>query len=125
MLLVNADDFGMKEEITDRILRCYRQRSIHSASAMTFMADSDRAADLAGDAKLPLGLHLNLDENLTGKTVSGTLRDHHQRTAAYLNAGKWNQILYNPFLRNAFDYVFKAQWEEYYLLYGEEPKRRG
>ena len=90
MLLVNADDFGMIEEITDRILICYRQRNIHSSSAMTFMADSERAADLAVEMKLPVGLHLNLDENLTGKTVSATLRKHHQTTAAYLNARKAN-----------------------------------
>ena len=123
MLLVNADDLGMIKEVTDRILNCYCQGNIHSSSAMTFMADSERAADLAVEMKLPVGLHLNLDEHLTGKTVSATLRKHHQATSAYLNARKANQILYNPFLRNAFDYVFQSQWEEYCRLYGEEPKR--
>ena len=125
MLIVNADDYGWDKETTDRILTCYTRKRIHSASAMTFMADSERAADLAREIQLPVGLHLNLDEKLTGPTAPATLRDHHQQTAAYLNARKWNQVLYNPFLRNAFDYVFQAQWDEFFRLYAEEPQAVG
>jgi len=77
-------------------------RGYHSTSAMTFMADSERAADLARETQIPVGLHLNLDEKFTGPAIPSTLREHHQKIAAYLNARKWNQILYNPFLRNAF-----------------------
>lgn len=123
MLIVNADDYGWEVETTDRILTCFTRKRIHSASAMTFMADSERAADLACETQLPVGLHLNFDEKLTGPATSASLRDHHQATAAYLNARKWNQVLYNPFLRNAFDYVFQAQWDEFIRLYHEEPQR--
>ena len=87
------------------------------------MADSERAADLARETQIPVGLHLNLDEKFTGPAIPSTLREHHQKIAAYLNARKWNQILYNPFLRNAFDYVFQAQWDEFTRLYHEEPQR--
>jgi predicted glycoside hydrolase/deacetylase ChbG (UPF0249 family) len=123
VLYVNADDFGCTSEITDIILSCYRKSRIHAASAMTFMNDSERAADLAGQNGLPVGLHLNFTVEFTGETVIANLRDHHRAVSDYLKARKWNQVFYNPFLRNSFDYVFQAQWDEFCRLYGEEPKR--
>jgi predicted glycoside hydrolase/deacetylase ChbG (UPF0249 family) len=123
MLIINADDLGLDEETTDRILICYNRKRIHAASAMTFMSDSERAADLAQENQLPVGLHLNLDQELTGQTVQAKLRDHHRTVSVYLNARKWNQVLYNPFLRNSFDYVFQAQWDEFCRLFGAAPQR--
>jgi len=123
MLIVNADDYGLDQETTDRILTCYTRKRIHSASAMTFMANSERAAFLAKETRLSVGLHLNLDEELTGPQLSVKLREYHRATTSYLKARKWNQFLYNPILRNSFDYVFQAQWDEFCRLYGEEPKR--
>jgi len=123
MLFVNADDYGCDKETTDRILTCYSEKRIHSVSAMTFMIDSERAADLARTDQMPTGLHLNLDHDLTAKTIPAQLRDHHRIVSNYLKARKWNQVIYNPFLRNAVDYVFQAQWEEFCQLYGEAPHR--
>jgi chitin disaccharide deacetylase len=123
VLFVNADDLGWTRETTDRILACYRERRIHAASAMTFMKDSERAAELSRETCVPVGLHLNLTHDFTGYTVNPTLRDDHRRVAAYLKASKINQILYNPFLRKAVDYVFQAQWDEFHRLYGQEPTR--
>lgn len=123
MLLVNADDLGCTKDITDGILICYSRKRIHSASAMTFMKDSKRAADLARENQLPIGLHVNFDQHLTSETTSEKLRDHHQVVSDYLKARKWNQVLYNPFLRNSFDYVFQAQWDEFCRLYGNAPQR--
>jgi len=123
MLFVNADDLGWTNQITDRILNCYRHGLINSASAMAFMQDSERAADLSQQSGLPVGLHLNLTQDLTGQTVTSTLRDYHRSVAAYLNARKVNQILYNPFIHRAFNYVFQAQWDEFCRLYGKEPER--
>jgi chitin disaccharide deacetylase len=123
MLIVNADDYGLIKETTDKILYCFVQKRINSASAMTFMSDSERAADIALKTQLPVGLHLNLDENYTGSAIPSTLREKQQKIASYLNARKWNQVLYNPLLRNLVDYVFQAQWEEFIKLYHEEPQR--
>ena len=123
MLIVNADDYGCEKETTDRILTCYLLKRIHCASAMTFMADSERAADLARENKLPVGLHLNLDREINGSQLPAKLRETHCKIASYLNARKWNMLIYNPFLHNYFDYVFQAQWDEFCRLYGEEPKR--
>jgi predicted glycoside hydrolase/deacetylase ChbG (UPF0249 family) len=123
VLLVNADDLGWNVETTDRILACYRQRRLHSTSAMTFMKDSGRAAELALEAGIPVGLHLNLTQGFSGDVVSKILQDNHHRVAAYLKARKFNQIVYNPFMTSALDYLFRAQWDEFCRLYGKEPAR--
>jgi chitin disaccharide deacetylase len=123
MLYVNADDLGFTKDITDRILTCYCQEMIHTASAMTFMKDSERAAEMARKMGLPVGLHLNLTQELTGERIGNILQTKHRAVTAYLKARKVNQILYNPLLRNAFEYTFQAQWSEFYRLYGEEATR--
>jgi chitin disaccharide deacetylase len=123
MLIVNADDYGLDKETSERILTCYTRKRIHSASAMTFMADSERAALLAKATGLSVGLHLNLDQEMTGPQMPVKLRECLRATASYLNAKKWNQLIFNPFLRTTFDYVFQAQWDEFSRLYGEEPNR--
>jgi predicted glycoside hydrolase/deacetylase ChbG (UPF0249 family) len=123
MLTINADDWGRSEEITDRILNCYRQRRIHSASAMTFMSDSARAARIALDNQLPVGLHLNFTQDLTGEGVAQNLSRRHRKLIKYLTNRKINQFIYNPMLVGAFRYVFQRQWDEFLRLYAEEPKR--
>jgi predicted glycoside hydrolase/deacetylase ChbG (UPF0249 family) len=123
MLTVNADDLGRSEKATDSILTCYRRKRIHTASAMVFMRDSQRSAQVAAEAGLGVGLHLNLIEEFTGESADPRLRDHHGRVVAYLRGRRLNQVVYNPFLRRSFEYVFKAQWDEFCRLYGREPRR--
>ena len=123
MLTINADDLGRTKEITDRIMNCHEKMKIHAASAMTFMEDSERAFELAKERYLAVGLHLNLTQPLTGGRVPNKLLDQHKLVADYLNKRKVNQILYNPMLRNAFDYVFQFQWDEFSRLYGEAAQR--
>jgi len=123
MLIVNADDLGWSEEITDRILSCYWQRRVHSASAMLFMRDSKRAAELSQENGLSVGLHINLTQDFSGAEVPGKLRDKHRAVASYLNARKINQILFNPKLCRSFDYVYQAQWDGFCKLYGREPTK--
>ena len=51
MITINADDWGRSEAETDAALFCYVNGRISSVSAMVFMEDSERAAELAkGDA---------------------------------------------------------------------------
>jgi predicted glycoside hydrolase/deacetylase ChbG (UPF0249 family) len=123
VLFVNADDWGRTEETTDRILTCYHQGRIHTGSAMTFMKDSERAAELAREKAFGVGLHLNLTQELTGNKIHTILRDHHRTVVAYLKSWRMAQVLYNPLLRRDFDYVFCAQWDEFCRLYEEEPRR--
>jgi len=121
MLIINADDLGGTEETTDNIIACFRQGRITSASAFVFMMDSRRAAISTAGAGLETGLHLNLDMMFDAPEVSAQLRRHHAAVVRYLRLGKWAQVVYNPFLKKDFDYVFKAQYDEYCRLYGKEP----
>lgn len=123
MLIVTADDFGSKQIVTDNIIDCYIKNRITAASAMVFMNDSERAADLALEHNLNVGLHLNFTQELTGKTTNFLVRMHHKKVSTYLKRYKFNQILYNPFLINSFEYIFKSQWEEFSILYHHEPIR--
>jgi predicted glycoside hydrolase/deacetylase ChbG (UPF0249 family) len=59
-LIVNADDYGLTDGVTDGILHAFREGIVSSASIMATGEDFTRAALLAKDARLPLGLHLTL-----------------------------------------------------------------
>jgi predicted glycoside hydrolase/deacetylase ChbG (UPF0249 family) len=121
MLIINADDWGRSILETDAALKCYKAARITSVSAMVFMTDSERAAGLAKDDKLDAGLHLNFSEAFTGQCNSEKLRSYHQRIASFLRSNKYAQLLYNPFLRNAFSYSCRAQIDEFVRLFGRQP----
>src|SRR5262249_35474256 len=108
---------------TDRILACYRGQRITSTSAMVFMADSSRAAVLARDCGIDVGLHLNFSEPLTGESVPERVRLDHERVRRFLRTSKYALIVYNPFLRCSFRDLFRAQWQEFVRLYGRIPTR--
>jgi predicted glycoside hydrolase/deacetylase ChbG (UPF0249 family) len=121
MIIVNADDLGRSHTETDAALSCYAMGRITSASAMVFMADSERAASLSKSTDLDIGLHLNLDERFTSPHVPMELRKQHESIVRFLNGGKYALLLYNPFLRKKFRSVYNAQEDEFIRLYGKPP----
>ncbi len=121
MLIINADDWGRSLAETDAAFRCYKAGRITSVSAMVFMADSERAAELAQESELDVGLHLNFSERFTGKNNSGRLGECQSRLVRYLRRNKYSQLFYNSFLRNAFSYSYHAQAEEFARLFGKPP----
>ena len=121
MIIINADDLGRSKPETDAALSCYTAGRITSATAMVFMADSERAAEMAKSAGLDVGLHLNLDEILTSSDVPMELRRRHESVVHFLNRGKYALLLYNPFLRGKFRFVYDAQEAEFMRLYGKPP----
>ncbi len=122
MIIVNADDWGRGKSETDAALSCYRKGRVTSASAMVFMEDSHRAAEMAmAEQGLDVGLHLNLSQPFTGSVRNGLLSGYHERVARFLTFSKYSLLLYNPFLRKQFDYVCKAQIDEFIRLYGRPP----
>jgi predicted glycoside hydrolase/deacetylase ChbG (UPF0249 family) len=121
MLIINADDFGLSRLATDRTLSCYKQGSITSASAMVFMEDSQRAADLVREYSIDVGLHLNFTQELTERIHSSLLCDYHDRIIGFLTRTKYNFLIYNPILRKEFEYVFQVQLEEFERLYDMSP----
>lgn len=121
MLIINADDWGRSPAETDAILRCYLRGRISSVSAMVFMEDSERAAEVAREHAVDVGLHLNFSQPFTGDTASSSMREHHQRIVSFLTANKYAQLFYNPFLRKEFAYSCQAQLEEFARLFGTLP----
>lgn len=123
VLIVNADDWGRNVETTDRILECVRRGTVSSASAMVFMEDSERAAAIARDRTVEVGLHFNFTSSFSAPTAPGRLAEHHQRVARYLLRNRLSQVIYHPGLASSFKYVVAAQLEEFSRLYGAEPAR--
>ena len=121
MLIVNADDWGGWPSATDAILTCFAQGRITSASAMVFMADSERAAALAKDTGLDVGLHVNLNQDFSSPGCPGPVRKSQDRIRRFLKRSKYAQLLYHPLLRQEFRGVFHAQSEEFARLYGHAP----
>ena len=88
---------------------------------MVFMDDSQRAADLAKEAGIDVGLHLNLTQPFSGEVTVRSLREYHDRIAHFLNLNKYAPLLYHPGLRKEFRYVYQVQVEEFVRLYGGPP----
>src|SRR3954451_386490 len=89
MLIVNADDFGAAPSATDAILQAFDAQAISSASAMVWMHDSDRAAEIAADRGLPLGLHLNLTLPLPGSRVPAGVAARQLRLTELFAKDSW------------------------------------
>jgi chitin disaccharide deacetylase len=121
MLIVNADDWGINRVATDRILDCYKNCRLTTVSAMVFMADSERSAELALKYELEVGLHLNFTLPFKSSKNSDRLHNQQERISKYLLNNKYYRLLYNPFLKNDLKYVFNAQWEEFTRLYKKPP----
>lgn len=117
-LIVNADDWGVNSWITGATLDCIQRQTVSSVSAMVFMEDSDRAAELARRQQIDAGLHLNLTMAFTGKGCPFKLVEEQGKIARYLRSSRVAQAVFHPGLYRAFDYVVKAQLEEFERLYG-------
>jgi chitin disaccharide deacetylase len=121
MLIINADDWGGWKEATNAALACFKQRRITSVTAMVFMKDSKRAADLATTTGIEAGLHLNFTQDFTGENRWSLLSEYQSRIHRFLMVNKYSFVLYHPLLRREFRYVFEAQVEEFQRLYEKPP----
>jgi chitin disaccharide deacetylase len=121
MLIVNADDLGRDRAATDAALACHARKRVTSTSAMVFMEDSERAADLALIAGIDVGLHINLSEPFTAANTPTRLRAPHDEIRRFLKRSKYALLLYRPGLRDAFRQVFEWQYCEFMRLYDREP----
>jgi hypothetical protein len=122
-LIVNADDWGRDQATTDRTFECTTLRTVSSVSAMVFMADSERAAEIARRSGIDAGLHLNFTEAFSASNVPATLLEHQDKLRRRLGWHPLARILYYPGLARSFEYVVSAQIDEYHRLYGTDPQR--
>jgi chitin disaccharide deacetylase len=121
MIIVNADDWGRSVEETDVALACFRAGRITSVTAMVFMEDSERAAKIALQEKVPVGLHLNFNQAFTRPPTDSITANDHTRIVRYLRSSRYSQLIYNPFLNGAFANVVRIQIDEFERLYGRPP----
>jgi predicted glycoside hydrolase/deacetylase ChbG (UPF0249 family) len=122
-LIVNADDWGRDCNTTDRILDCVRSGTVSASSHMVFMEDSERAAGVALENRIDIGLHLNLSAPFTASGMASKLGEHHGRVIRYLRRHAMARVFYNPLLADSFEYAVKAQLDEFQRLYGGGPNR--
>jgi len=85
---------------------------------MVFMSDSQRASEIAKENAIDVGLHLNLDQAFDTASARAELRSRHARVANHLRRSRYSQLTYAPSLRRDFEYVYRAQAEEFERLYG-------
>lgn len=123
ILIINADDWGRDQETTDRIVDCFAFRAVSSVSAMVFMEDSERAAELARERCVDTGLHMNFTAAFSASYLPVRVKEHHREVSAYLSRRRLNQVIFHPGLARSFEYVVAAQLEEYCRLYGAQPER--
>ena len=83
-VILNADDWGRDVETTDRSLECTLQGVISSVSAMVFMEDSKRAANLALGHRIDAGLHLNLTTPFDAAHCPSKLVEHQRKLHRFL-----------------------------------------
>lgn len=72
-LVINADDFGMSQEVNKAIIYCLKNQLIDRTTLMVNMPYASEAAQMAKEAGLwdKVGLHVNLVE---GKALSDRIK---------------------------------------------------
>jgi predicted glycoside hydrolase/deacetylase ChbG (UPF0249 family) len=122
-LIVNADDWGLEPAVTDQIALCFKRGAISSTTAMVWMADSERAAEIARERAFPVGLHLNLDTRFEGTTIPKGVRDDHERIRRWFGNPKRPALLYNPSraFQHRVDRCIAAQLGQFRIQYGRDP----
>jgi len=123
LLIINADDWGRDYETTARTLDCALHGTISSVSAMVFMQGSERAAAIAQERGIDAGLHLNFTTPFSASCAPTRLTEHQHRLSRYLLGQRLSHGAFHPGLAASFEYVVKAQLEEFRRLYGEEANR--
>src|SRR4029453_18343984 len=103
------------------VVACHRAGRISSTTAMVFMRDSERAARLADELAIDVGLHLNLSQEFTANDVPSALRRSQAAVVGFLTASKYALLVYNPLLRRPFRDVVDAQIREFERLYRRQP----
>ena len=122
-LIVNADDWGRDVETTGRILECFKCGTLSSTSGMVFMEDSERAAGIALQHGIDVGLHLNFTTPFSASAIPEKLLGAQLRLKRFLRGSRLAQVFYHPGLVQTFRYVVDAQIAEFRRLYGAAPNR--
>jgi len=123
LLVVNADDWGRDHETTESTAQCVGAGTVSAVSAMVFMPDSERAASLARERGIDAGLHLNFTMPFSAPDCPRRLLERQRELVAYLRRHSLARVVFHPGLTGSFEYVVKAQLDEFSRLYGAAPDR--
>jgi len=121
LLILNADDFGRSKLHTDRILSCFYEGRITSATCMVFMEDSIVAVQSARISNFNLGLHLNFDTPFTGYNVDPVISEALDRITTHFRLGRFYSSIFSFRLRRDFRTIVTSQIEEFRKIYGKNP----
>lgn len=121
LLIINADDFGGNRLATDRIARCFETGGLTSTSAMVYMSDSQRAAQIACSQNLPVGMHLNVTQAFEDPATPTAVRKRQEHLVRYFRRGRLRRFTFNPAVQACARLCIKDQLEEFRRLYGREP----
>jgi predicted glycoside hydrolase/deacetylase ChbG (UPF0249 family) len=121
LLVINADDLGLNVSTTDAILDCFRGGRISSASAMVWMPDSVRAAQLAHEYGLPVRLHLNFTAPFAQGLAPKGAQERQARLARYFGRSRLTSWFYNPLLRSLIERSLEDQFGAFSQLFGSMP----
>lgn len=121
LLIVNADDLGGNPLATDRIVAGFGARVLTSATAMMYMADSERAATLAGAAGLPTGLHLNFTQSYDDPTVPASVAVRQRQLTEFMADPRVRRMTLSPRMVSVIRHVIADQFEAFRRLFGTEP----
>lgn len=121
MLIINADDFGRNTLATDNILRCFQLGLVTSASAMMFMENSEFSSTAALERGLDIGMHVNFTTPFDGNLRNTKLQEYQSQIAKFLLKNRYCSVMYHPLLKNQFNYVYNAQYDEFIRLYNKIP----
>jgi predicted glycoside hydrolase/deacetylase ChbG (UPF0249 family) len=80
-----------------------------------------RAAKLAKQTDLDVGLHVNLNQDFSGADCPESVKRSQRRIRRFLKLNKYALLIYNPLLRKDFHHVYEAQAAEFVRLYGRQP----
>ncbi len=120
LLIVNADDLGLRPDVTDATLKVFAAGAISSATAMTMMQDTARAASLATERGLPVGLHLNLTFGYNGPGVPVAIRERQARLVVYFGSRVARNV-YDPRMRRVIDAAINDQLVAFHDAFGRPP----
>lgn len=121
LLIVNADDFGGNPLATDRILECFAAGRITSTSAMVYMKDSVRAAELAQAGGLAIGLHLNLTQAFEDPDTPAMVSERQTRAVDYFADVRLRRFTYNPRMSALVRACVADQLRHFQELFGQHP----
>lgn len=95
-LILNADDWGRDRQTTDRIPECIVHKALSSASAMVFLEDSERAAEMARERRIDCGLHLNFTTYFSAPGTPMALLKRQHQFSVVLSRHRYAQVVFHP-----------------------------